>query len=76
MRWLKLLKRDIRIEPFLSNSRGLSQDDVFRDNLQYLFGSGEAKMNKILSINSRSHRVRAHGEKRFKSEKNLVSRLV
>lgn len=43
MRWLKLLKHDIRIEPFLSNSKGLSQDDVFRDKLNTYSGLGKLK---------------------------------
>lgn len=43
MRWLKLLKHDIRIEPFLSNSRGLSQDNVFRDGSNTYSGMGKLK---------------------------------
>lgn len=43
MRWLKLLKHDIGIEPFLSNSKGLSQNDVFRDKHNTYSGLGKLK---------------------------------
>ena len=43
MRWFKLLKHDIRIEPFLSNSRGLSQENVFRDQLNTYSGLGKLR---------------------------------